>query len=89
MMSLNKSIKIIRNREHNLKALDSIANNFNYDLDNIYEYHSSIGNTITPLVYLPDLAKRLGVKNIILKDDSQRMGLKAFKALGASYAMGK
>lgn len=41
----------------------------------------------TPLVALPDLANTLGVKGIYLKDESHRFGLKAFKALGASYAI--
>lgn len=43
----------------------------------------------TPLVALPDLANELGVKGIYLKDESQRFGLNAFKALGASYAIHK
>lgn len=41
----------------------------------------------TPLVALPALARTLGVKGIYLKDESHRFGLKAFKALGASYAI--
>jgi len=43
----------------------------------------------TPLVSLPSLARRLGVGKILVKDESQRFGLKAFKALGASYAIYK
>ncbi len=41
----------------------------------------------TPLVSLPYLAHRLGVGQILVKDESKRFGLKAFKALGASYAI--
>lgn len=41
----------------------------------------------TPLVTLENLAERLGVKSIYLKDESKRFGLNAFKVLGASYAI--
>ncbi|UCD17152.1 MAG: diaminopropionate ammonia-lyase [Candidatus Zixiibacteriota bacterium] len=41
----------------------------------------------TPLVALPALAERLGVGYILVKDESHRFGLKAFKALGSSYAI--
>jgi len=43
----------------------------------------------TPLVSLPNLAKKLGVKSIYIKDESKRFGLNAFKVLGGSYAMAK
>jgi diaminopropionate ammonia-lyase len=39
----------------------------------------------TPLVSLPDLAKELGVGHVLLKDESNRFGLPAFKILGASW----
>lgn len=41
----------------------------------------------TPLLKLPALANRYGVKNIYVKDESHRFGLNAFKALGPSYAI--
>ncbi|MDD3396030.1 MAG: diaminopropionate ammonia-lyase [Acidaminococcaceae bacterium] len=41
----------------------------------------------TPLKELKNLAEYLGVKKIFVKDESERFGLKAFKALGASYAI--
>ena len=43
----------------------------------------------TPLVSLEQLAARLGVKAILVKDESYRFGLNAFKVLGGSYALGK
>lgn len=43
----------------------------------------------TPLVPLNNLAKRIGLKGIYLKDESYRFGLNAFKVLGGSYAMGR
>ena len=41
----------------------------------------------TPLLQLTSLAQSLGVGDIFVKDESQRFGIKAFKALGASYAI--
>ena len=42
----------------------------------------------TPLVSLDALTKELGVASIHVKDESYRFGLKAFKVLGGSYAIG-
>lgn len=42
----------------------------------------------TPLVNLKETAKILGVGGIYVKDEAFRFGLKAFKVLGGSYAMG-
>ena len=53
-------------------------------------FHSQIqAYKPTPLVSLPNLAKRLGVKAIWVKDESHRFGLNAFKVLGGSYALGQ
>lgn len=50
-------------------------------------FHQSLENYLpTPLIGLPNLAEKLGVRGIYLKDESKRFGLNAFKALGASYA---
>lgn len=52
-------------------------------------FHESFpGYAPTPLVSLDNLANELGVKKIFIKDESYRFGLKAFKALGGSYAIG-
>ncbi|KAF6838501.1 diaminopropionate ammonia-lyase [Colletotrichum musicola] len=39
----------------------------------------------TPLVSLLDVAKELGVRAVYVKDESSRLGLPAFKILGASW----
>ena len=53
-------------------------------------FHQQIeGYTPTPLVSLPHLATYLGVKAILVKDESKRFGLNAFKVLGGSYALGR
>ena len=41
----------------------------------------------TPLMSLPELAKRFGVGQLLVKDESHRFGLNAFKALGSTYAV--
>ncbi|KIW11352.1 hypothetical protein PV08_10652 [Exophiala spinifera] len=61
-----------------------------------YEYEADIGLAQTfherlpgycpsPLVSLEDVAKELGVKAVYVKDESSRLGLPAFKILGASW----
>ncbi|MEN9935361.1 MAG: hypothetical protein RLZZ387_1940 [Chloroflexota bacterium] len=45
------------------------------------------GYAPTPLVETPALAARLGVGRLWVKDESCRMGLPAFKILGASWAV--
>ncbi|RMZ72999.1 diaminopropionate ammonia-lyase [Pyrenophora seminiperda CCB06] len=44
---------------------------------------------VTPLISLPELAQQLGIGHVLLKDESQRLGLPAFKILGASWAIQK
>ena len=41
----------------------------------------------TPLTEVPALAAELGVGRVLVKDESQRLGLPAFKALGAWWAI--
>ena len=54
----------------------------------ILDFHKSLqGYEPTPCVALENLANKLGVKKIYVKDESKRFGLNAFKALGASYAI--
>lgn len=56
----------------------------------VRDFHKQIdGYTPTPLVSLPKLAEKLGVKAILVKDESHRFGLNAFKVLGGSYALGR
>lgn len=43
----------------------------------------------TPFVRLPALAASLGVADVAVKDESGRMGLNSFKALGGAYAVAR
>ena len=50
-------------------------------------FHQTLpGYAPTPLVDLPSLAAELGVGRMLVKDESARLGLRAFKVLGASWA---
>lgn len=52
------------------------------------KFHESLpGYRETPLVALESLSRRLGVKRLWVKDENARFDLKAFKVLGASYAI--
>lgn len=42
---------------------------------------------VTPLARLDNLAARLGLNSLCVKDESYRFGLNAFKVLGGSFAM--
>ena len=60
-------------------------------LDNVAkarEFHRSFPQyKVTPLVKLDGMAKHLGIKGLLVKDESYRFGLNAFKVLGGSFAM--
>jgi diaminopropionate ammonia-lyase len=50
-------------------------------------FHRSLpGYAPTPLVPVPAIAAELGVGRVLVKDESSRLGLPAFKILGASWA---
>jgi diaminopropionate ammonia-lyase len=50
-------------------------------------FHESLPNyRPTPLVALPEIAQQLGIQHLLVKDESSRLGLTAFKILGASWA---
>jgi diaminopropionate ammonia-lyase len=50
-------------------------------------FHESLpGYSATRLVSAPQLARRLGVATVHVKDESSRLGLPSFKILGASWA---
>src|ERR1700748_1489123 len=51
-------------------------------------FHTRLpGYTPTPLTEVPAVAAELGVGRVFVKDESARMGLAAFKVLGASWAV--
>jgi diaminopropionate ammonia-lyase len=54
----------------------------------VADFHAHLPNFhATPLVEVPALAGELDVGRVFVKDESTRLGLPAFKALGASWAV--
>ncbi|GIM29257.1 PLP-dependent lyase/thiolase [Clostridium polyendosporum] len=59
-------------------------------LEEVKSFHKTMNNyKKTPLVNLNSLAKELGLRSILVKDESKRGGLNSFKVLGSSYAIAK
>jgi diaminopropionate ammonia-lyase len=69
------------------KTIDIVSSDIQKSVTN---FHQSIpGYSITPLAKLTRLAKHLGISDLWVKNEGSRFDLKAFKVLGASYAIGK
>ena len=57
-------------------------------IERVRAFHRSFPQySVTPLANLANLAERLGLGGLYVKDESYRFGLNAFKVLGGSYAM--
>ncbi len=57
-------------------------------IEAVRRFHRSVpGYEPTPLISLESLAKDLGVAKVLVKDESRRFGLNAFKGLGGIYAV--
>ena len=77
------------------KQIESIHNPYRFsgqsikeNSDTAYNFHKTLpGYLPTPLLNLRHFAKKIGIGDCYIKDESQRLGLNAFKVLGASYAM--
>lgn len=62
------------------------SHTYEADLTLAQEFHRRLpGYQESPLVPLPNTAAEIGVKAIFVKDESSRLGLPAFKILGASW----
>ncbi len=85
-MSKNIKITLNRNNERNSSVLDD----FNLEVaEKARRFHESFDQyKPTPLVELDNLAEEIGIKKLMVKDESFRFNLNAFKVLGGSYAIG-
>ena len=83
------SIEAIQNHKYDLVKAKAASHISSEMVEEIMRFHQSIGNKVTPLIALSGLAKNLGIQSLFVKDESHRLGLNAFKGLGASYAMSK
>lgn len=60
------------------------------DVESVRMFHSTFQEyRPTPLISLPSLASELGLRSFLVKDESRRFGLNAFKVLGGAYAMAR
>jgi diaminopropionate ammonia-lyase len=58
------------------------------ETERIRRFHQSLPDyAVTPLVPLPTVAATFGLGSVLVKDESLRLGLPAFKMLGASWAV--
>ncbi len=88
---MDEKIKWIKNDiARDKKSINSLKY---FDLEKIKyvkKFHESFPvYSKTPLRRLKNLASKLGVSEILVKDESYRFDLNAFKVLGSSFAMGK
>ena len=61
-----------------------------HEARSVRRFHETFPSySVTPLHSLSALATLLGVDKILIKDESYRFGLNAFKALGGSYAIAR
>jgi len=84
-------IEIIKNNCHKTKCADHLLHFMNdSEMEKVLSFHKSIpGYEPTPLVSLGAFSKKMGLKNVYIKDESHRFGLNAFKVLGGSFAIAK
>jgi diaminopropionate ammonia-lyase len=70
------------------RCIKGEGDDFQKKAEQVISYHKSInGYHSTSLHSLANLALKTGLQSIHIKDESSRFGLKAFKALGASWAI--
>ena len=81
------NIEVVLNRHCNRSRSEHLENYKSSTIHRVVDFHKDLGNKETPLYELPSLAKHVGVGKLFVKDESRRLGLKAFKVLGASYAI--
>lgn len=79
--------EVARNKEAEKTSTEFISAEV---VKKVRNFHKSFPQyEVTPLQRLNKLAEKLGIADLWVKDESYRFGLKAFKVLGGSYALGK
>ena len=86
-----RSIELFVNSQRKPAGTGASLEDFNLaEASRVRSFHKSFREYApTPLVPLNNLAANIGVGSILLKDESKRMGLNAFKMLGGSYAIAR
>ena len=86
-----RSIELFVNSQRKPAGTGASLEDFNLaEASRVRSFHKSFREYApTPLVPLNNLAANIGVGSILLKDESKRMGLNAFKMLVGSYAIAR
>jgi len=85
---MNNNISYIKNKTPKSDCEKSLSLMEPEVIAKIQKFHMSFPQyKETPLVSLDNLAKKLGVGGIYIKDESHRFGLNSFKALGCTFAI--
>ena len=85
-----KRIKLFSNKASRNQSDEKTSTAFMSQITNsrVRKFHQKFPNyQPTPLHFLTNLANRLNIRKLIVKDESYRFGLNAFKVLGGSYAI--
>ena len=82
-------VRVVANRGHQQIPFPEFDDNLNSkNMDSAYvEIMSWPGYIPTPLISLNKLAEHCGVASVFYKDESQRLEMRSFKALGGAYAV--
>ncbi len=89
MLATCEIVRAVANRGHQRIPFPEFNDNLNSkNMDNAYaEIKGWPGYIPTPLISLDKLASHCGVASVFYKDESQRLDMKSFKALGGAYAV--
>ncbi len=83
-----ETLKIISNPNFDATAFPYHQMISDEIINKIYQFHQSLSNySPTKTHSLTHLSEKYSLRKIFVKDESSRFDLKAFKVLGASYAM--
>jgi diaminopropionate ammonia-lyase len=82
MMAVDRRERLFVNPRVQHRLADATPNR-----DPLAFHRRLLGYAPTPLHEAPQIARQLGFERLWIKDESERMGLPAFKILGASWAV--
>jgi len=85
-----KGIKLLSNKDSRNQSDEKASTEFmsQITVNRVRKFHHKFPNyQPTPLHFLNNLANRINIRKLMVKDESYRFGLNAFKVLGGSYAI--
>lgn len=85
-----KGIKLLSDKDSRNQSDEKASTEFmsQITVNRVRKFHQKFPNyQPTPLHFLNNLANRINIRKLMVKDESYRFGLNAFKVLGGSYAI--